>query len=109
MLRPPVAPVRQQQQKAASAFTEAAWNCGLRGHGLLGDLVVCGVYYYAKSAACISGSPPKQEVSALHNYTGFPTLNIAISLSGTGNLPRLSAGGIPIASASSFSVGSARR
>src|SRR5438067_11469577 len=39
VLRPPVAPVRQQQQKAASAFTEAAWNCGLRGHGLLGDLV----------------------------------------------------------------------
>jgi len=39
VLRPPVAPVRQRQQKAAPALTEAAWNCGLRAHGLLGDLI----------------------------------------------------------------------
>ena len=30
--------MRQQQQKAAPALTEAAWNCG-RGDGLLGDVV----------------------------------------------------------------------
>ena len=74
------------------------------------DAVVCGAYRYAELAAPISGCRRIQAVDALHNYTGRPTsLNIAISLSGTWNLPRLSIGGTPMARASSFSVGSARR
>ena len=78
--------------------------------GLLGEFVVCGAHYYVESAASNAGSPPKQAVGTLHNYPPLPTsLNIARSLSGALNLPRLRAGGIPIASASSFSVGSARR
>jgi hypothetical protein len=83
---------------------------GSMGLMLLVDSIVCGVHYYAESAAASVGSPPKHAFGALHNYRAFPTsLNIAISLSGTLNLPRLSVGGIPMARASSFSVGSARR
>ena len=75
-----------------------------------GDAVVCGAQDYAELAAPVDGSRRLWVIAALHNYTGRPTsLNIAISLSGTWNLPRLSVGGTPIASASSFSVGSVRR
>jgi hypothetical protein len=88
-------------------------EAGLEGRGgqiLLGKPVVCGANYYAESAAVSIDAPPKHAVGALHNYRAFPTsLNIAISLSGTLNLPRLRVGGIPMARASSFSVGSARR
>ena len=70
---------------------------------LLHDLVVCGAYCYAESAVPIGDRRRKFAVDALHNYTGRRTsLNIAISLSGTWNLPRLSVGGIAMARASSI-------
>jgi hypothetical protein len=52
----------------------------------------------------------KQVVGTSHNYAVFlASLSIAISLSETWNLPRLSVGGTPMARASSFSDGSALR
>ena len=74
------------------------------------DPVVCGAQDYAELAAPFDGSRRLRVVAALHNYAGrLTSLNIAISLSGTWNLPRLSVGGTPMASVSSFSVGSVRR
>jgi hypothetical protein len=96
-----------QSRKARRGACRAG---GRRGRPRLFEAVVCGANYYAESAAVSIDAPPKHAVGALHNYRAFPTsLNIAISLSGTLNLPRLRVGGIPMARASSFSVGSARR
>ncbi len=76
----------------------------------LRNAVVCGAQDYAELAAPFDGSRRLRVVAALHNYAGrLTSLNIAISLSGTWNLPRLSVGGTPMASVSSFSVGSVRR
>ena len=59
------------------------------------DRVVCGAHCYAESTAVIGGPPPKHAVIALHNYQAFPTsLNTAISLPDTWNLPRVSIGDI---------------
>ena len=41
---------------------------GTGGELLLRDLIVCGVHYYAESAATINDSPPKHAVGALHNH-----------------------------------------
>jgi hypothetical protein len=71
---------------------------------------LCGAHGYAKLAKPDEGPRHFLRGYALHNFAvRLVSLNMAISLSGIWNLPRLSAGGVIMPSVSSFSVGSALR
>ena len=71
---------------------------------------LCGVYHYAEYVAAVLKLPRHPGGGTRHNYWfACPARSMASSLSGGRKRPGLSVGETIAASASSFSVGSARK